>query len=73
MGLRYINPYSCKPPDLADRTFIKSNLLSKIFLKATRGKLKSTMKARAITGISIIRKPLSQIHAATRIQIHLVT
>lgn len=72
MGLSCINTYSCKLSVLTHRTVIKSNLISKIFLKTTRGKLKSTMRARAITAISI-RKPLSQIHAATRIEVHLVT
>lgn len=53
--------------------FIKGNLTSKIFLKATRGTLKSSTRARAIRAVSIIRKPLSPIHAATRIQVHPVT
>lgn len=68
-----MNPHNCKLPVLADRTFIKGNLISKIFLKATRGTLKPTTSTRAIRAVSIIRKPLSQIHAATRIQVHLVT
>lgn len=53
--------------------FIKGNLISKIFLKATRGTLKSSTRARAIRAVPVIRKPLSQIHAATRIQVHPVT
>lgn len=68
-----MNPHNCKLPVLADRTFIKGNLISKIFLKATRGTLKPTTSTRAIRAVSIIRKPLSQIHAATRIQVHPVT
>lgn len=59
-GLSCINPHSCKLPVLADRTFIKGNLISKIFLKATRGTFKSTTRARAIRAVSVIRKPLSQ-------------